>query len=114
MNLISPIYAADDVSISTLYDPTGGKIPLNTTLSGLLTMSNGVNLLNLIFIFVGLFFFYNLVMAGWDFMMSSGDPKKVASASTRITNGFIGLIMAITAFIVVRIITQMLGLGIVV
>lgn len=111
MNFISTVYAADDVSISTLYDPTGGKIPLTTTLSGLLTMSNGVNLLNLAFILVGLFFFYNLVMAGWDFMMSSGDPKRVAAASSRITNGFIGLIMAITAFVVVRIITKMLGLG---
>ncbi|KKT86128.1 MAG: hypothetical protein UW84_C0016G0012 [Candidatus Collierbacteria bacterium GW2011_GWA2_44_99] len=35
----------------------------------------------------------------------------VAAASVRITNGFIGIIMTLTAFVVVRIITTMLGLG---
>ena len=113
MNLISPIYAAPapaaDVDISGLYNPAS-NIPLTTTLGGLLNLNNGVNILNLIFFFVGLFFFVNLILAGWDFMMSSGDPKKVAAASTRITNGLIGLIMAITAFVVVRIVTTMIGL----
>lgn len=110
MNIISTVYAAEGVSISTLENPAS-KVPISTSISGLLTLTNGVNILNLIFLFVGLFFFVNLVMAGWDFMMSSGDPKKIAAATTRIQNGFIGLIMAFTAFIVVRIIVTMLGLG---
>ncbi len=100
----------NDVNISKLYDPTKGTIPVGSSISDLLT-KGGINLLNLVFILLGLFFFTNLVLAGWDFMMSSGDPKKVAMATARIQNGFIGLIMSITAFIVVRIITNMLGLG---
>ncbi|HBC45377.1 MAG: hypothetical protein UX08_C0003G0014 [Candidatus Collierbacteria bacterium GW2011_GWB1_45_35] len=99
----------DTVSISTLPNPATG-IPLTTNISGLLT-KGGVNLLNLVFILAGLFFFVNLILAGWDFMLSSGDAKKVAAASVRITNGFIGIIMTLTAFVVVRIITTMLGLG---
>lgn len=98
-----------NVNISGLYDPTQGKIPVNSSISDLLT-KGGINLLNLIFVLVGLFFFVNIVLAGWEYMMSSGDPKKVTTATTRIQNGFIGLIMAITAFVVVRIVTTMLGL----
>ena len=110
MNHSSLIYAADGANISGLPNPAT-NIPLTANLTNLLTLSNGVNLLNLIFILTGLFFFVNLILAGWEFMMSSGDPKKVAAASTRITNGFVGLVMAFTAFIVVRLITNMLGLG---
>ena len=50
-------------------------------------------------------------MAGWEYMMSSGDPKRVASATTRLLNSFIGLIMVFTAYLVVRVITNFLGLG---
>lgn len=112
MNIISTVYAAtaaDGVNISGLPNPAK-NIPLTTNIGGLLTLSNGVNLLNLIFIIAGLFFFTNLVLAGWDFMMSSGDPKRISAATTRITNGFIGIIMSLTAFVVVRVIVMMLGL----
>lgn len=110
MNNLFPVYAADGANISSLPNPAT-NIPLATNIAGLLTLSNGVNLLNLIFILTGLFFFTNLILAGWEFMMSSGDTKKISAASTRITNGLIGLVMTFTAFIVVRIITNMLGLG---
>lgn len=110
MSFISSALAADDVKISDLYDPTEGTIPVNSSISDLLT-KGGINILNLIFVLAGLFFFVNLILAGWDYMLSSGDPKKVATASTRFTNGFIGIIMTLTAFIVVRIVTTMLGLG---
>lgn len=113
MNFIPPVYSANDVDISGLYDPTKGTIPTSFSLSDLLT-KGGINLVNLVFILAGVFFFFNLVLAGWSYMMSSGDPKKVAAATTRITNGFIGLIMTLTAFLVVRLITTVLGLGVIV
>ncbi|KKT83043.1 MAG: hypothetical protein UW80_C0023G0001, partial [Microgenomates group bacterium GW2011_GWC1_44_9] len=42
---------------------------------------------------------------------SSGDPKKISAATTRLLNSFIGILMVFTAFVVVRLITTMLGLG---
>lgn len=89
---------------------TATKISNNWKIADLFT-GGGFNLINFIFVIIGLIFFANLVMAGWDFMMSSGDPKKVTAASTRLVNGFIGLIMAVVAFVVVRLITNVLGLG---
>lgn len=89
---------------------TATLIPNTAKITDLLSL-NHFNLINFIFVIIGLVFFANLVMAGWDFMFSSGDPKKVAGATTRLINGFIGLIMAVVAFIVVRLVTNVLGLG---
>jgi len=97
----------ETVKISELTNPAT-KIPLTRTLSTLIT-SSGFNLLEFVFVLIGLAFFANLVMAGWDYLLSSGDPKKISAASSRITNGLIGLIMAVTAFVVVRTITSVLG-----
>ncbi len=107
MTLINQVSAAD-VNISDLPNPAP-NIPLTSKITDLFT-GGGFSLLNFVFIIVGLIFFANLVIAGWGYMMSSGDPKKVQIATTRITNGLIGLIMTITAFIIVRLITRALGL----
>jgi hypothetical protein len=108
MTIINQAFA-DDVSISTI-TTTATKIPNSSNIAGILT-GGGFDLINFIFIIIGLIFFANLVMSGWDYMMSSGDPKKVAAATTRVINGLIGLVMAVAAFIVVRLITNVLGLG---
>ena len=108
MTIINQVFA-DDVSISTI-TTTATKIPNSSNIANILN-GKGFDLINFIFIIIGLIFFANLVMAGWDYMMSSGDPKKVVAATTRLINGLIGLIMAVAAFIVVRLITNALGLG---
>lgn len=104
---------ADDANISGLPAPANtfftGSAGKTGTLANLLSPSGGVDLINLAFIGVGLAFFVNLILAGWDYMLSSGDPKKAAIASTRITNGLTGLVMAITAFLVVKIFSTILG-----
>jgi TRAP-type C4-dicarboxylate transport system permease small subunit len=109
MSLINLVLAVDEVDISGLERDTAAKLNMKsfTDLSSLFSQ----DLLNLVFVLVGLLFFASLVMAGWEYMMSSGDPKKVASATTRFMNSLIGLIIAFTAYLVVRIITNFLGLG---
>lgn len=108
LNLIKPIYAAGTgVDISSLNSPVSTVIPNNADLATLFSQP----LLRLVFVIVGLVFMFNLVMAGWDFMLSSGDPKKIATASSRITNGFMGVIMSITSYVIVKIILTFLGLG---
>lgn len=108
MTLINQILA-EDVNISTLYNPAKNLIGV-TTLGGLFS-NDKFSLINFIFIIIGLLFFANLVIAGWGFMLSSGDPKKTQTASLRLTNGFFGLILAILAFVIVNLITNVLGLG---
>ena len=100
---------AQDVDISQLYNPAP-KIPLTSKITDLLTQG-GFNLVDFLFVIIGLIFFAMLVMAGWDYMLSSGDPKKVAAATTRLINSLIGLIITVIAFLLVRLVTNMLGLG---
>ena len=112
MSIINTVLAADTVDITGLEGVVSTELGLSRfgNLNDLLT-GGGINLLNLIFIIVGIIFFFNLIMAGWDYMLSSGDPKKISAATTRLLNSFIGILMVFTAFVVVRLITTMLGLG---
>lgn len=103
---------AADVKISDLLNSSVNPAKNITKISiGGLLKGNGLDVINFVFIIIGLIFFANLVMAGWGYITSSGDPKKVASATTRIINGLTGLVMAIVAFVVVRLISQILGLS---
>ena len=112
MKISNFLIFADDAKISTLYSPSStftGTKGTTGSISDLLK-SGGVDILNLVFVAVGLVFFVNLVLAGWDYMLSSGDPKKAAVASGRLTNGLTGLIMAFTAFLVVKIIATVFSI----
>lgn len=110
MNLSKFQIFAEDAKISELALPGGTKFnPDDSSKISDLISRGGVDLVNLAFIGVGIVFFFNLILAGWDYLLSSGDPKKAAVASTRITNGLTGLVMAITAFLVVKIFSTMLG-----
>jgi len=109
MTPISKVFAATPTP--TLFNPAP-NIPVNSKITDLFgKQTGGFWLLNLIFIIIGLIFFANLVMAGISYMTSAGDSKKVSAANTRIINGLIGLIMAVAAFIIVRLLSQVLGLG---
>lgn len=103
------IVQASDAPISSLTSPATNFNNTGGTISNLLKAGQ-VDVVNLAFVGIGIVFAFNLVMAGWDYMLSSGDPKKAAIASTRLTNGLTGLAMAFTAFLVVKIISTILGI----
>ena len=51
------------------------------------------------------------ISGGYDFMMSQGNPEKVKSAQAKLTTGVIGLVLLLLSFIIVRVISQIFGLG---
>lgn len=61
-------------------------------------------ILKLIFIVAGLFAFFNIVIAGFDFINAGGDPKKVASAWERIWQSVLGLLIIVSSFLLAAII----------
>ncbi len=111
MTLITQVLADESVNVTKLLENSNPAPGLSkaTNLGDLLT-GGGFNLINFIFIIVGLVFFANLIITGWGYMLSSGDPKKVQIATSRLTNGFVGLIMVALAFVIVRLVTSILGL----
>ena len=107
--LVPPAYAGVIMDTLRGAQPTSFIIQPGTTIAGILT-GGGLDLITLAFVIIGLLFMWNIIMAGWDYMMSSGDPKKVSAASTRFLNGFMGIAIAFFAFLIVNIITNMIGL----
>ncbi len=71
---------------------------------------SGFDLFAFIFFLVGAVFFGSLLMAAWDYVSSNGDTKKVQNANTRILNSFFGIIIVLGSFVIVRIISSILGL----
>jgi len=85
------------------------KIDEINSLSDLLT-KGGFNLISFIFFIAGLVFFFNIIIAGWEYLFSAGDPQKVVSAGNRLLNGFIGIIIVTASFLLVRLVSSMIGL----
>src|SRR3989338_6724929 len=49
------------------------------------------------------------IIAGFKFVTSSGDEKKLASASSTLTYAIIGLAVTILAFVILRIVQHFIG-----
>lgn len=62
-----------------------------------------------IFAFAGLGLLLMLVMAGFTFLTSAGDAKKLESAKGQLTNAIIGFLLIFTAFWIVQIAGKILG-----
>lgn len=60
-------------------------------------------LLKLIVVLAGLFAFFNLIIAGYQFMSAGGDSKKVSEASSKIWQSLIGLLIVAGSFVLAAI-----------
>lgn len=96
------------VDISGLSYP-GQKIQNSFNLGDLLT-KGGFNVINFVFFLAGLIFFINLLGAGWEYLLSTGDQKKVASATTRFSNAVFGIFTVLASFVIIRIVLSVLGI----
>ncbi len=51
-----------------------------------------------------------LIIGGFQFMLSRGDPKAAQAAQAKITNAVIGFVIVIVAFTIVQLFGQLFGL----
>ncbi|HUC94591.1 MAG TPA: hypothetical protein VMR19_01110 [Candidatus Saccharimonadales bacterium] len=51
-----------------------------------------------------------LILGGFQFMTSRGDPKAAQGAQAKITNAVIGFVIVIFAYVIVRLLGTVLGL----
>lgn len=70
------------------------------------------NLIQLAFFAAGLFFFFQMVVGGLQWINAGGDPKAMQSARGRITSAVIGLVIVVGAFAVTRIVERVFGIRI--
>lgn len=69
-------------------------------------------ILGLLTIIAGLWFFVQLILAGFQYMQSDGDAKKIETANHKITNAVIGLSIVVVGYALVGIIGSIFGLDI--
>ncbi len=110
--------ACDDLSINAPGGPGGSglfgtKINLGAFFSPASAFANFGALASRIIIiltsFVGAASLIFIVIAGIKFVTSSGDPKQIASARATLTYAFVGLIVAILAFVILQVVQYFLG-----
>lgn len=68
-------------------------------------------LLPYIFGAAGIALLIYLVIGGFQFMLSRGDPKSAQAAKSKITNAIIGFVIVILAFTIVQLLGQIFGIG---
>jgi hypothetical protein len=92
----------------------GGKGPGGTgegadvpTLASLETLFS--NIVQFVVSIAGVALFVMLIVGGFSFLFSGGDPKKLEKARGTITNAIMGLILIVAAYIILRIIGVFTG-----
>lgn len=61
-----------------------------------------------------LWFMFQLLFGGYEWISSAGDTKKLTTARQRIMNGFFGLLIIIAAWIIMAVVGQFFGFDILV
>lgn len=69
-------------------------------------------LLPYLFTLAGLGLFLYLIIAGFGWMTSGGDPKKTQSAKDKLTNALVGFIIIFVAYWLILILEKIFGLEI--
>lgn len=67
------------------------------------------NLVSVAASLAGIVFFIMLLVGGFRYLSSSGDPKKMEQAKGTITAGFLGVILIVAAYIVLVLIENFTG-----
>lgn len=68
------------------------------------------NVLQAIVAFVGVGLFIMLIMGGFFFLFSAGDPKKMERARGTLSTAAIGVVLIISTYLIFRIIESFTGL----
>jgi len=82
--------------------PGGEEATLGGIVSLLVQVSIGIAATILFLIFI---------WAGYELVTSRGEPQKIAAARNKITYGIVGFILLVASFLIIRIISQVFGLG---
>ena len=70
------------------------------------------NLINVAFVFAGVYFFIMLLRGGYEYINAGGDKEAVQKAQKRLTNAFIGIIIVFSAFAFLYVVEVLFGVDI--
>lgn len=96
-------------------NPSGGNcnfLPSSNTPSSCSSISTTISdVIIALFSIAGLAFFVMLVLSGIKIITAGGDKEKISSAQTAIVHAILGIIIVAGSFLIVEIVTSVLGVG---
>jgi len=103
INIIKPIlaYCLTDIDGNCIEN----KVAATTTVEKHIT-----NIIGFLTIVATLYFMFRVIFAGYAFISSSGDPKKIEIAKTQLLQGFLGIVVVIVATTITGLLAKILGL----
>ena len=98
--------------MSAIFGTINNPLPAGSY-GGIGDQANGMmafvsNVIKTLIVFAGIFAFVNLIIAGWQYLASNGDPKATAAAWSRIYMSIIGLVIMVASFVISAIMGQLL------
>lgn len=94
-SLIQTVYAGATDVIGTI-DPGKEFLPYRSL--GIGVTQFFTNLLRLVFVGAGIYTFFNLILAGFQYMSAGGDTKLITAAWARIWQTLLGLLIIVSSF----------------
>lgn len=83
----------------------GGKVtPAATIFTDIISRIIGI-----MTIIAGIWFIFQFIIGAYGFLAASGDPKAIESATKKITQAIIGLVIVVAAWALISLIGQLLG-----
>lgn len=71
------------------------------------------NIIGFLTIVAGLWFLFNVIIAGFGWLSAGGDKQKLADAQGKLTSSVIGLTVVVIGIFIVRLVTNLLGIQLV-
>jgi len=65
---------------------------------------------SIFFIVTAIYFAWYVIMAGYHFITSQGDPKRIESAKNEITYALVGVVVIFSIFAILKFIGSLLGI----
>jgi hypothetical protein len=87
-----------------------GPLVISGVPSDQITLATIVNqVVTFVIPLASLLLFFVLVLGGYGYLMSQGNPEKVKSAQAKLTAGIIGFVLLILSYLAIRLITYIFG-----
>lgn len=86
--------------------PELNNLPAQSFLSSLVSF-----LINALLILAIIYFIFNLILGGIDWIGSAGDKGKVEAARSRVLNAVMGIILVLSTFLIVNFIAGIFGVN---
>lgn len=88
-------------------DKTGNATKVGDKLNAVIS-----SILGFLTILAGIYFLFQFIIAGYQWISSGGDKNNTQAAQDKITNSLIGLIIVVMAWVIIGVIGKIMGLDI--